>query len=51
MVAGQLGGDDGNIRHLISNHMSAILADVNDELKRGYGTDALTRIHGGENET
>jgi len=51
VVAGELGGNDGNTRHLMSNHMSAILVNVNDRLYKGYGTDALTRIHGGENET
>ena len=35
----------------MSNHMTSILVNMNDRLNKGYGTDALTRIHGGENET
>jgi len=36
----------------MSNHMTSILVNMNDRLNKGYsGTDALTRIYGGENET
>ncbi len=32
--------------------MTSILVNMNDRLNKGYsGTDALTRIYGGENET
>ena len=47
----QLGGNDRGHSPPMSNHMTSILVNMNDRLNKGYGTDALTRIHGGENKT
>jgi len=34
----------------LSNHMPSILVNMTDQLYKGYGRDALIRIHGGENK-
>ncbi len=46
-----LGRQQWELSPPLSNHMNSILVNVKDRLCKGYGTGALTRIHGGENET